>query len=96
MNYDELDDVASRYALCFGQEKVSVAQAGFREGAIWHESDMIKQGLLIRLVGGPADGKVMPRPVIGYEITFRQTFDDGTVKDNTYSAEAGGVWRHKQ
>lgn len=89
MNNERLEDVAAKYTVRWGEP----FKQPFKDGAHWHESEMMRQGLLIKLVEGPADGKVMPRPTVGHQITFRQTKDDGTIIDDTYVAEIDGVWR---
>lgn len=87
MNFDLLDRTANEYAALGGPE----SKVPFRAGALWYENEMVRQGLLIRLIGGPADGKVMPKP-IGEFVTFRQTKTDGSQIDTTYVVGPDGSW----
>lgn len=91
MNYERLDAAATDYIAIGGD----AALIPFKAGASWFEDEMIRNGILIRLVDGPADRKVMPRPVIGHEVTFRTKNPDGSILlDSTYRIGTDGNWRY--
>ena len=91
MNFELLDRSADDDVALGG----GAARIPFRAGALWHENEMIRQGLLVRLIGGPADGKVLPKPMSDY-VTFRQTKSDGTQTDTTYVAGPDGSWLYRK
>lgn len=93
MNSDKLD-VAAEFWYSGAAPDNPTGLTAFKAGAQWHEDEMVRQGLIIKLVGGPAGGKVMPRPVVGQQITFRQTRDDGIVFDHTYQSQDDGAWTY--